>query len=120
MGAYSKIKNTNGAVTIGTQSASTVVIGPIKIDNGRAEITLMTKSVSGGTTTPTAYKLQYAINDAEDIWADVPSGTITASATGNAVVAMATVTVVGRAVRVISGAAFAAGTAELYIFGVEK
>lgn len=121
--AYAKIKNTEGGVTIGTQLAGVVVIGPIKIDGGVADIALQTVTGGAGTTTPTAYKLQVSLDPAGGTgsFGDVASATITASASANAVVNMAPATnVIGYWVRVVSGAAFAAGTATLWLFGIEK
>jgi hypothetical protein len=115
--AYAKVK---ASATIGTQSVSTVVIGPIKIDGGSADIVMQTKTGGSGATTPTAYKLQISIDEAGSVFGDVASATITAGTGANAVVQSAVFSVVGLWIQVVSGAAFAAGTANLVLFGVEK
>jgi hypothetical protein len=105
------------AITIGSQSASTVVAGPYDIDTGNCNVLLVTKTAAGGATTPTAYTLQVSPHASSDVWGTVPgtSVTITASGTGNTVVTAGGSNICARRIRVISGAAFAAGSASLYV-----
>lgn len=110
----SQKKNIVGPVTIGTQSASTVVLGPVTIESGIADIQMYIKTAAGGCTTPTAYTLQM-MGDLSNSVAFTTSTTATASASGNAVVASTKAQFLGNACQVISGAAFAAGTAQLYL-----
>lgn len=111
-----------GPITIGSQSAATVVAGPYTIDTGTCDVLLATKSVAGGTTTATAYTLQVSPHPSDDVWGTVPGSsiTITASATGSAVVTAGGSNICAQRIRVISGAAFAAGTASLYVHTFDR
>lgn len=108
----------SGTATIGSQTASTVVLGPFKLENS-ANILLVSTTGASGTTTPTAYTLQTCAEPTGTRFGN-DATTITASATANAVVTAKVANIAATYVRVISGAAFAAGTATLDVLVQEQ
>lgn len=111
-----------GPITIGSQSTGTVVAGPYTSVTGLVWAGFSTVTGAAGITTPTAYTIQCSMSDTDDVWGSLPTTTltITASASANAVVqAGRTTPFQCRRWRVISGNAFAAGTASLYVHGTD-
>lgn len=104
---------------LASQVASTVIIGPIDLSTGEADIVLVSKSASGTVTTPTAPKLQIDV-DGNGNWVDEPSGSITPSGTSSAFVIVKCLSVLGKKVRVVAAGAFAAGDATIFLHGQEK
>lgn len=114
--------SSGGPITIGTQSANTVVAGPYNSLSGLVWIGVSTISGGAGIGTPTAYTIQCSMDDTDNAWGTLPttSVTITASTSANAVVqAGRTSPVQCRRWRVVSGAAFGSGTAQLYVHGTD-
>jgi hypothetical protein len=102
-----------------SQTTGTVAIGPITVDGGLCSVSLIAKTVAGTITTPTNPKIQYS-NDGGTVYVDVPSGSVTVSASSSTAAEVTKLDLVCTHIRVVTAGAFAAGDANLTLFGVER
>lgn len=101
-------------------TALAVIIGPIAVDCGECDVSLVSFTIAGTVTTPTNPKLQYCPEASGAVWVDVPSGAVTVSSSSSTATEKTVLNIVCKFIRVVAAGAFAAGNSTIYLHGIEK